>query len=149
MDQRKMARTVFLFAVLSAMFAADLFGQGGGNAAIRGTVTDPSGAVVAGAQVTVTQQSSSVKRSAATNASGNFTVPSLPPASYSVTIEAAGFKTVAQTVTLLADQLRDLDVRLEVGQSTQQASVEAAPVLVNPVTPAFEPGRATHRVTGI
>ena len=126
MDQRKMARTVFLFAVLSAMFAANLFGQGGGNAAITGTVTDPSGAVVAGAQVTVTQQSTSVKRSATTNASGNFTVPSLLPASYSVTIEAAGFKTVAQTVTVLADQIRDLNVRLEVGQSTQQVIVEAA-----------------------
>src|SRR6266699_6206375 len=149
MDQRKMARIVFLFAVLSAMFAADLFGQGGGNAAITGTVTDPSGAVVAGARVTVTQQSTSVKRSAATNASGNFTVPSLPPASYSVTIEAAGFKTVAQTVTLLADQIRDLDVRLEVGQSTQQVIVEAAPVLVNTVTPVLSQVIEQSRVEGI
>ena len=149
MDQRKMARIVFLFAVLSAMFAADLFGQGGGNAAITGTVTDPSGAVVAGARVTVTQQSTSVKRSAATNASGNFTVPSLPPASYSVTIEAAGFKTVAQTVTLLADQIRDLDVRLEVGQSTQQVIVEAAPVLVNTVTPVLGQVIEQSRVEGI
>ena len=149
MDQRKMARIVFLFAVLRAMFAADLFGQGGGNAAITGTVTDPSGAVVAGARVTVTQQSTSVKRSAATNASGNFTVPSLPPASYSVTIEAAGFKTVAQTVTLLADQIRDLDVRLEVGQSTQQVIVEAAPVLVNTVTPVLSQVIEQSRVEGI
>src|SRR5438309_4297075 len=106
MDQRKMARIVFLFAVLRAMFAADLFGQGGGNAAITGTVTDPSAAVVAGAQVTVTQQATSVKRSATTNASGAFTIPSLLPASYSVTIEAPGFKTVTQNITLLADQIR-------------------------------------------
>src|SRR5205823_12856228 len=113
------------------------------------TLFRSSGAVVAGAQVTVTQQSTSVKRSATTNASGNFTVPSLLPASYSVTIEAAGFKTVAQTVTVLADQIRDLNVRLEVGHSTQQRIVEAAPVLVNTITPVLSQVIEQSRVEGI
>jgi hypothetical protein len=144
-----MARNAFLLTVLLVVFSACLFGQGGGNAAITGTVTDPSAAVVAGAQVTVTQQATSVKRSATTNASGVFTIPSLLPASYSVTIEAPGFKTVTQTITLLADQIRAIDVRLEVGQTSQQVTVEAVAVMVNTVTPVLSQVIEQTRVVSI
>jgi len=131
------------------LFGTHLYGQGGGNAAITGTVTDPSGAVVAGAQVTVTQQTTSVKRSATTNANGAFTVPSLPPATYRVSIQAPGFKTLTQEITLLADQIRALDVRLEIGQASEQVTVEAAPVLVNTVTPVLSQVIEQTRVEGI
>src|SRR5450759_313245 len=86
------------------LIAAGAYGQGGGNAAMTGTVTDPSGAVIAKANVTMTAAGTQVKRTAATNADGQFTIPSLPPATYRVTVESAGFKTYVQDVTLLADQ---------------------------------------------
>jgi hypothetical protein len=126
-----------------------MFAQGGGSAAITGTVLDPSGAVVSGAQVTVTQQATSVKRSTTTNASGAFTIPSLLPASYSVTIEAPGFKTLKQDITLLADQLRAIDARLELGQASQQVTVEAAAVMVNTVTPVLSQVIEQTRVVSI
>src|SRR5690348_1540640 len=120
MIRSKLSRNACLLAVLTMVFSLRLVAQGGGNAAITGRVLDPSGAVVVGAQVTVTQQATSLKRSATTNASGDFTIPSLPPASYSVTIEAPGFKSLKQDITLLADQIRAIDARLELGQANQQ-----------------------------
>ena len=72
-----MKKAAFLTVVL--LISACAYGQGGGNAAITGTVTDPSDAVVPGATVTVTQEGTGVTRSAVANASGQFSVPSLLP----------------------------------------------------------------------
>ncbi len=113
-------------------------GQGGGNAAITGTVTDPSGAVIAGAKVTVTQQSTGVKRTAAANGSGQFNVPSLPPSTYLVSVEAKSFKTyVQQDLNLLADQIVSLQVQLQIGQASESITVEANAVTINTVTPVI------------
>lgn len=117
---------LILFVVVTAAFA-----QGGGNVAITGTVTDSSGAVVAGATVTVTQKNTSVIRTDTTNGTGQFNVVSIPPATYTVAVEAQGFKKYVQDVVLLADQIRNMDIRLQVGQTNQQVTVEASSVAVN------------------
>src|SRR5689334_19469917 len=75
-------RLAVCLAVL--VFATNLYGQGGGNVAITGTVSDPSGAVIPGAEVKVTQKNTAVTRTQATNANGQFNLPSLPPATYTV-----------------------------------------------------------------
>src|SRR5579863_43770 len=113
------------------------FAQGGGNAAITGTVVDPQGAVVPGSRVKVTQLNTSVARTVTTNGAGQFNVPSLPPASYSLSVEAQGFKSFEQTIVLLADQIRDIDVKLEVGVTTQRVTVEESTVQVNTVSPVL------------
>ena len=128
-------RLAVCLAVL--VFAANLYGQGGGNVAITGTVMDPSGAVIPGAEVKVTQKNTSVSRTQATNGNGQFNLPSLPPATYTVSVTAKGFKEYLQDVVLLADQIRDLDVRLQLGESTQQVTVEESSVQVNTVTPVL------------
>ena len=122
-------------AVLLICFSA--FGQGGGNAALTGTVTDPTGAVIAHASVTVTQTGTQVKRTVTTNDAGQFTVPSLPPATYRVTVEAPGFKTYAQDVTLLADQNGTLEIQMQLGAAAETVTVEATSTLVNTVTPVI------------
>jgi hypothetical protein len=108
--------------------------QGGGNVAITGTVTDQSGAVVTGAKVTVTQANTSFVRTDTTNSAGQFNVPSLPPATYNVNIQATGFKGYVQNVTLLADQIRNMDIGLEVGAQTQQVTVQDSAIQVNTVS---------------
>ena len=110
------------------------FAQGGGNVAITGTVTDPSGAVVSGAQVKVTQKNTASSRIDTSNSNGQFNFPSLPPSTYTVTVQAQGFKQYVQDVVLLADQIRDLDVHLQVGEATQQVTVEESTVQVNTVS---------------
>jgi hypothetical protein len=117
--------------------AVGAFAQGGGNAAMTGTVTDPSGAVVARAAVTMTNLETQVKRSAVTDDGGRFTIPSLPPATYRVTVEAPGFKKFSRDVTLLADQSGSLQIQMQLGQAQETVTVEATSTLVNTVTPVL------------
>ena len=119
------------------LFAAGAYGQGGGNAAMTGIVTDPSGAVISQAHATMTQVGTQVKRTATTNVDGQFTVPSLPPATYRLTVESAGFKTYVQDVTLLADQNGSLQIPMQLGTSAETVTVEATATLVNTVTPVL------------
>jgi hypothetical protein len=126
-----------LLVVIAFVFAAGVYAQGGGNVAITGTVTDPSGAVIGGAKVTVTQKATGSVREDTTNGAGQFNIPSLPPSTYSVSISAAGFKQYLQDVVLLADQVRNMDIHLQLGQATDQVTVEASSVQVNTVSPVL------------
>jgi Carboxypeptidase regulatory-like domain len=98
------------------------FAQGFGS--LVGTVTDPSGAVVAGAKVTVTNPATSQVREESTNAQGYFTVASLKPATYDVSVSAPGFSQSTQKgVTLLADQSATVNTTLTIGKSAETISV--------------------------
>ena len=121
----------------AALLAATAFGQGGGNAAMSGTVTDPSGAIISKASVTMTQVGTEVKRTSVTNDSGQFNIPSLPPATYHLMVEAPGFKKYVQDVTLLADQSGSLQVQMQLGASAETVTIEGIATLVNTVTPVL------------
>src|SRR5579859_4866670 len=88
---------------------------------IQGLVSDPSGATVAGAQVTVTGKATGLKREVSSNSTGFYAVPDLQPAAYTVTVAANGFssKTV-DTVTLTVGANLTINVTLSVGSSTEQ-----------------------------
>jgi len=139
---------IFVFLVLP-LFAIGLFAQGGGSVAITGTVTDSSGALLPGAKITVTQKNTSIARVDTANGAGQFNISSIPPATYTVTVEAQGFKRYVQEVTLLADQTRDMDIRLEIGQANQQVTVEASSVQVNTVSQELSQVIESSRVTDL
>jgi hypothetical protein len=110
---------VFLFIACSA---ARLNAQGYGR--IAGTVTDPSGAVVAGATVTATQVDSGVVSTVKTGGDGNYLFPSLLPANYVIAVTAKGFEKYTQTgVTLLADAAISVNIKLTIGSSDVTVSV--------------------------
>src|SRR3954467_15388393 len=67
------------------------------NGQLTGTVTDPTGAAIANAKVTVTNPATGLNVSAITNSTGNYTVKELPIGTYKVTVEASGFKTVSNS----------------------------------------------------
>jgi hypothetical protein len=136
-----------LLGVLAFTWGAQA--QGGGNVAISGTVTDASGAIVTGAQVKVTQKNTSAVRAATTNSAGQFNFPSLPPTTYTVTVQAQGFKQYVQDVVLLADQIRDLDIHLQVGSETQQITVESSSVAVNTTSQELGQVIESSRVTNL
>ncbi len=127
---------VVLSVLIAFVFAASVYAQGG-NVAISGTVTDPSGAVIPGAKVTVTAKATSLVREDSTNSAGQFNITALPPATYTVTVSSSGFKQYAQDVVMLADTVRNMDVHLQVGQATDQITVEASSVQVNTVSPVL------------
>jgi hypothetical protein len=118
-------------AGLSAARAQEITGS------LNGTVKDASGAAVKGATVTVTDQGSKVAvRTVTTNDEGDFSIPSLPVATYTVTTEAPSFKKSVQTdVKLDVNQRRTLDLTLEAGNITESVTVEANPVTVELTTP--------------
>jgi hypothetical protein len=133
----RMWRLRNVLTLVACMFAPGAFAQGGGNVAITGTVLDPSGAVVTGAKVTATQKDTLVIRTNTTNSSGQFNFPSIPPGTYTISVQATGFKRYVQDIVLLADQIRDLDVKLEVGEATQQVTVQESAVAVNTSNPVL------------
>ncbi len=114
---------VFLLA-LPAMAQLD-------RATLTGTISDPSGAALAGAKVTITNPETGFTRDMVVGDRGNYTIPQLPVGHYTVTIEAMGFKTVRyENLELLVGLTRTLDVRLEVASVATQVEVvsEVAPL---------------------
>lgn len=138
-----------LVSLMFVVFPTGASAQGGGNVAITGTVMDPSGAIIPAAKVTVTEKSTGVSRTAITNGSGQFNISSLPPGTYTVNIKARGFSQSVQTFTLLADQVRDLNVHLQVGSASQQVTVEASTVAVNTVSPVLSHVMEQSRVINL
>ena len=130
-------RRVATLSTLAILIPAAAYAQGGGNAAMTGAVTDPTGAVIVSAAVTMTQTGTDHKRAATTNEAGQFTIPSLSPSTYRLTVEAPGFKLYTQEVTLLADQSGFLQIQMQLGAATESVSVEATSTLVNTVTPVL------------
>lgn len=94
--------------------------------ALAGTVTDPSGAVISGATVTLTDTGTGQTRTATTDANGSYKFGLLEPGTYSIVFSASGFKN--QTVPSVAVNVTEtavLNGKLEVGEQTQQVTVEA------------------------
>jgi hypothetical protein len=102
------------------------------RAGIQGVVVDAKGALVPGATVTLTSLETNISRGAETAGDGVFTISSLAPGRYSLTVEKNGFKKkVVQDVIVAAEQMQSLTVSLEVGEVTQSVTVTevAAPAL--------------------
>jgi hypothetical protein len=101
------------------------------TASIVGAVTDPSGAPIKDADVTVTDVERGVVRSAKTNDAGAYNVTRLPPGSYQLKVSAPGFQTnVHQAFTLVLNQTARVDVQMSVGAVSETVEVSGeAPVL--------------------
>jgi hypothetical protein len=129
-----MKRIVLCLAALA--LAVSAFGQDLGSAVLSGDVTDPSGAVVSGAAVTVQTKATGLSRSATTNGTGLFIVNGLAPGAYEVRIAAKTFSSTVTNVQLEVGQQQNLKIHLapESAQTTVTiASTDAAP-LVNTST---------------
>lgn len=127
MSVSKRARTVLiLIACVLFMSATTMFGQAV-NGTLLGTLTDASGAVVPGAQVTITEVATGIAHSTQSNGSGNFVFPNLPPGNYDVTSEARGFKKETRAkVRLDVNSTVRVDMTMQPGAVTETVEVTAA-----------------------
>jgi Carboxypeptidase regulatory-like domain len=101
------------------------------TASILGTVADQSGAVVPNATVTLTNTSTGASRSVTTNQAGSYNAPDLPIGTYTVKVDAPGFKTYEQqNVSVNVNATVRVDVSLQVGQAQETVTVEANAVQV-------------------
>ena len=121
--------TAALLVVVLAIFASFTAIPASAQAiygSIIGTVTDPQGAAVPGAKVTVTNVRKGTKDEVTTNADGNYNVTHLIPDLYSVRVEAPNFKAAESTnVSVSADTSSRVDIPLTLGQISEQVEVTA------------------------
>ena len=119
-----------LLLCVSLLTAALMWGQTN-TAVITGTVIDPAGAVIPGAAVTITNQSTGASLAFTTNGQGYYTSAPLDPGTYSVTVAKSGFQSQTQTGLVLQVQARlSVNFTLTVGQIEQRVVVTgAAPVI--------------------
>ncbi len=128
-----MFRQRLSWVALILLFASPAFAQRF-TASIRGNVTDPTGAVVTGAKVTLANEETGMTRVVTTNAAGNYSYADLPVGSYRVEVELAGFKTAVRSkIVISVADVREVDVKLETGALTETVSVEANPNAVKTV----------------
>src|SRR5882672_9935160 len=121
-----MRKFFFLAAVFSLVVILDAQAFGQGSAALAGTVTDQTGATVAGAAVTATNTATNVADTSQTNSGGLYRFPTLPVGAYSLSIQATGFKgSKVENVVLTVGQTVTQDVKLEVGAPTESVTVVA------------------------
>src|SRR5260370_355492 len=118
-----------VFAVLALTFSAFAQVQ---NAQFTGTVTDPTGAAIANAKVTVSNPATDLNLTATTNSSGNYTVKEVPIGTYKITAEAPGFKSVSNSgVTANAGTIAHVDFKMLIGKASEVIEVTSEAAAVN------------------
>jgi hypothetical protein len=128
---RKLEKVLLTMAVVIASSIA-LYAQTTiSTGSIQGTVTDPSGALVAGARVTITNKSTGRVINATTTSAGAYTSGALTPGDYMVRIEAKGFKTSEAPLTVQVGVTSSGNIKLQVGEAAQVVEVQASDVQVN------------------
>ena len=122
-------------ALVILMFATAVLASPTGS--IVGTVKDPSGAPVSGAELTLTNLATNAKTEAVSDSNGNFQFLQLTPAEYSLVVQVAGFKKVTeQHILVQVDQITHVDVGLQVGSVLEVVEVASA-------VPLLETDRST------
>lgn len=93
---------------------------------VSGTVTDPSGAVIADAPIIVRNKATGFERKTKSENDGSYSAPALPAGLYEIQVQKQGFRTLLQEVTVATGTITNANLQLELGQTTEIVTVEAA-----------------------
>ena len=127
MKCHRLQRLQFFVVALLMMTVPALWAQSAGTSGLTGTVTDPSGASIPNVTVTVTSNDTNQSRGTVTGADGVYKFTLLRPGAYKIRFSAGGFKIAEVTaITLNVTETPVLDRTLEVGQQSEQVTVEAS-----------------------
>jgi carboxypeptidase family protein len=126
-----MKRNLLWFLLAFLLLTSEVAAQTG-TTSLRGTVVDKTGGVVQGANVTLSNPARSTERTSTTSASGAYEFLSLPPGTYSLSVEMTGFRKYHQSsVQLLVDSPATVNMTLEVGSTTETIEVTAQAETLN------------------
>jgi hypothetical protein len=127
-----MKRNLLISSLVATLLAAAVVRAQVGTTSLRGTVADKSGAVVANAKVSLTNAGQALTREMNTSNTGEYEFLALPPGTYNLTVEIAGFRKFEnKNVQLLVNLPTTLNVTLEVGVTSQTVEVSAQAVTLN------------------
>jgi hypothetical protein len=126
------ALPVAILVIVPAIVPVALSAQTAGEGTISGTVTDSTGAVVSGAKVIATNTATNVAAERTSSSAGLFTIAPLPPGTYSLSVQASGFRTLKQD-NLVVNALGVLGFNpvLTIGEAAETVVVTAAPPVLN------------------
>src|SRR5580704_6025520 len=127
---KKIAGCLFLCALLFLALCGGTNAQSIVTGAISGTVTDPSGAILPDAKVTLVNEATQESQSTVSGETGTYRFPLLKPGKYEVIVEKPGFHRLVAKNDVLLGQTTTVNARLEIGETTQTIEViESAPLL--------------------
>lgn len=139
---RQMTRCLFLALLGIALFTVTQSGFGQDtNASLSGTVTDPSGAVIPGAQLSLSNEATGFKSNFVSDAAGEYSFQNLTPGKYDLSVTANGFKSTDQRgIELAVNQTGHLDIHLPVGKTDETVTVIGDASLINYESQSLEGG---------
>src|SRR6266851_2097925 len=115
----RVAVSAFVILAIAILSASPAYAQVSG-ATLSGTITDPSGAAIAGAMVAITNKATGVSRDVTTDTAGLYSAPNLLPGPYEVAASASGFSTTKQAdLTLTVGAQQALNLSLKLGDASQ------------------------------
>ncbi len=123
MTVKRLLTGILAVLVIAAVMAPSLMAQSLVSGDLTGTVTDPSGAVVSGAAVTLKSDATGATRNATTGPTAPIRFSLLPPGSYTVTVTASGFSKTTSTANVNIGQASIADVKMAVGTSATTVEV--------------------------
>src|SRR5712664_3989304 len=129
MDPQKLTKILapLVVIVFSLSLTVSIYSQVTG-ATLSGTISDPSGGVIPGAQISIRNTATGISKDFQADSDGYYTAPNLAPGTYEVRVTAKGFSTVVSTVTLAVGAQQQLNIPMRVGETTQTIQVtQAAP----------------------
>src|SRR5689334_16394445 len=122
----RIVRTITSSALALGMLlcvSVTIYSQGTNLGTLRGTVTDPNGAVIPNAAIKVTDQATGISRDVTTDAEGSYEVTALKAGTYKITVAAPGFKTAEVEAVLKGSDVVRADVRTEVGTQSENVLI--------------------------
>src|SRR5579871_2056253 len=130
MHPKKAAFLLFAMVVgLGLLYSVPVFAQVAGGS-LSGTISDPQGAAIPGAKITMTNPATGVVTETTTNAAGAYNLVNILPANYKVAISAQGFRTATSNITITVGSQQTLNLAMTVGEVAQTVEVTgAAPII--------------------
>ncbi len=133
MNMRVLLKASVILCCVSSTVA---WAQGFGT--ISGSVTDPTGAAITGANVVVTELATAQSRTASSSSGGYYVLNSLRPAVYALSVDQSGFKKFVQTgIVLLANQSLTVNIHMVLGSTSESVSVNGLATQVDTSTPTL------------
>jgi hypothetical protein len=143
-----MKKLLGLIVLCLGVYSSAAWGQA--TTSLRGTVTDPSGSAIRGAQVTIVNSSTDFTRTATTGADGGYTFVEVLPGTYALTVENAGFKKYEQAGVLLRVELpATVNVQMKVGSASEVVSVTAEAPALNTTDPSLGHTMGTNEIENL
>src|SRR5271166_47714 len=134
----RVPRVLFCAAVLLASFSGLSAQTTIGTGSIVGTVSDPTGAVISGASVTITNVATGQAINLTTSSSGSFNSGALIPGNYKTLVSAKGFNSAETAVTVLVGNTASVSVKLQIGSGKELVEVQDSASRVNTEQPTVQ-----------